>query len=86
MINFFQISDALSPIRTAASVFVPSRGWVVFGGYGSTLLTAQKLGALNGTWQAGPNMYQDVNEFSMCGVQVYQNLSYRLQYVFSFKI
>ena len=50
---------------------VPNQGWVLFGGYQSTLLTAQKLQYLSGTWKAGPNLYQSTIDSRTCGVQVW---------------
>ena len=67
---FFQISDILSSSELAASVLVPNRGWFIFGGYESTLLTSQKLQTLSGNWSAGPNMFQSTYDSYQCGVQV----------------
>ncbi len=61
----------LIPTRTAASVRVPNQGWFIFGGYGGTLQTTQKLQTLSGNWTAGPNLYQNNNDYGHCGVQVH---------------
>jgi hypothetical protein len=60
----------LSPTTVAANVLVPNNGWVIFGGYANTLLTAQKLQTLSGSWTAGPSLYQDLADYFNCGVQV----------------
>ncbi len=68
--QFFQISDILSPSELAASVLVPNRGWFIFGGDPSSLLTSQKLQSLSGNWLAGPNLFQNASDSYLCGVQV----------------
>jgi hypothetical protein len=69
----------LIPLHTAASVLVPNQGWFIFGGYGSKLLTTQKLQTLSSKWTAGPNLYQNNNDFGHCGVQVHKpHLAYIL--------
>jgi hypothetical protein len=67
---FFQISDTLSSSTLAASVLVPNRGWFIFGGDPSSLLTSQKLQSLSGNWSAGPNLFQNTFDSYLCGVQV----------------
>jgi hypothetical protein len=69
----FQISSINSSPSTAASVFVPNIGWVIFGGKGSTLAKAQVLQNLNGSWGEGPDLYNSEVDSNNCGVQVNVN-------------
>jgi hypothetical protein len=68
--TIFQISDISSYAVLATSVLAPNRGWFIFGGYESTLLTSQKLQTLSGNWSAGPNLFQNASDSYLCGVQV----------------
>jgi hypothetical protein len=52
----------LTPLTVAASVLVPNQGWLIFGGFGSSLLTTQKLQATSGSWTAGPDLYNNEND------------------------
>jgi hypothetical protein len=60
----------LDPTYWAGSVYVPSQGWVIFGGLLSSLLTAQKLPSIDGKWEAGPPLYQNLIDNQHCLVQV----------------
>jgi hypothetical protein len=64
----------LTPLTVAASVLVPNQGWMIFGGFGSSLLTTQKLQATSGSWTAGPDLYNNENDYEHCGVQVHKPL------------
>jgi hypothetical protein len=64
----------LTPLTVAASVLVPNQGWLIFGGFGSSLLTTQKLQATSGSWTAGPDLYNNENDYEHCGVQVHKPL------------
>jgi hypothetical protein len=69
-LTHFQISDVLSSTTIGASALVPNQGWVIFGGYQSSLLTSQKLQSLNGTWEEGPNLFRNDTDNNNCAVQV----------------
>jgi hypothetical protein len=64
--------------QKGGSVLVPNQGWFLFGGFGNNLLTMQKLSTLRGNWTAGPNLYQNVLDYFMCGVQVSLFLHYNV--------
>ncbi len=67
---FFQKYDILSEAILATSVLVTNRGWFIFGGDQSSLLTSQKLQTLSGNWSPGPNLFQNTIDSYLCGVQV----------------
>ena len=71
---FFKISDLLAPAFWAGSALVPSQGWVMFGGYGNSLTTAQQLKSADGKWETGPSLFEESPDFYHCVVQVCINL------------
>ena len=57
--------------KTANEAFVPSHGWVFFGG--SILMNesiSMKLESLNNRWTLGPDLYQSTLSEGQCVLQV----------------
>jgi len=61
----------LTPTSTAASVFRPDLGWILFGGNG--LATSQMLSSVDSSWQKGPAV-QAAGITGQCAVQVRASL------------
>ena len=52
----------------AGGVNVPSQGWVIFGGEGRNISSAQKYASHR--WQLGPELFDPKNDSLQCIVQV----------------
>ncbi len=68
--NLLQTANLMAVSKFHSDVFVPSQGWVFFGGYGNNLTKAQKLTGSDAAWTAGPELYQSQPVYGQCNVQV----------------
>ena len=57
----------MTPTEGASSVYMPDRGWFLFGG--NNLTTSQKLTNIDSNWEKGPAV-QKVWIHHQCAVQV----------------
>ena len=78
--------DMLSALSYAASVLVPSHGWLIFGGYNNNLLTWQKIQSVTDIWYAGPNLYQTKSDWDICAAQVNMNIHNVVKLLFCFPL
>jgi hypothetical protein len=58
-------------MRISSDVFVPGKGWFIFGGDGNTIPQSQMLQSINSTWTLGPQLYQSTSVYGQCNVQVF---------------
>jgi hypothetical protein len=68
--NLFQTANLVAGSKYRNDVFVPSQGWVFFGGLGNTLTTAQKLTGIDAAWTVGPELYLSQTVYHHCNAQV----------------
>ena len=61
----------LAPARFSSITVIPSKGIFVFGGSGNTLTYSQNLKSLDGTWEIGPELFENKTITEQCLVQVY---------------
>ena len=60
----------LATTKFTGAAFVPSQGWVFFGGHKITMTTAQQLVTLGADWTIGPDLYMSNTTENMCTLQV----------------
>ena len=60
----------LATTKFTGAAFVPSQGWVFFGGHKMTMTTAQQLVTLGADWTIGPNLYMSNTTENMCTLQL----------------
>jgi hypothetical protein len=58
-------------MRISSDVFVPGKGWFIFGGDGNTIPQSQMLQSINSTWTLGPQLYQSKSVYAQCNIQVF---------------
>ena len=59
-------------MKLTNNVFVPSIGWVIFGGNTDPLISmSMKLENLRGGWTAGPDLFEKTSSHGQCLIQVY---------------
>ena len=51
-------------------VVVPNKGLFSFGGVYGTLINAQRLPAIDGSWELGPYLYKQQIDYDECVLQV----------------
>jgi len=62
----------LAPTTCASnSAVVPTKGLVVFGGSGNALPYSQNLKSLDGSWEMGPYLFENLTISEHCTVQVF---------------
>ena len=72
--TIFQISQLSTVISGEGSVFIPDRGWFIFGGHDRLLKDsatfAQRLADLDAKWERGPSLYMPYADSTKCVIQV----------------
>ena len=73
--NPFQTNSLLALTYLAGSVWIPGRGWLIYGG--SNASTTQLLPSIGAEWRSGPNHYVNEGGSNYCAVQVTKNSTAR---------
>ena len=66
-VNFFEIASLPSYPGGSKSVYVPAKGWFL---YGESFINSYQLGTLDGQWISGPNQFENKTHYLPCILQV----------------